>query len=312
MTNSSNPACNCLSDTSPNNAWACAKSLEISLQLCLTPAGLQAQINFEASSNSQIRYGPQPPRMSRPADLRLATDKGDPKKGPALFFQQRYDKLVVIRASEFASENSKRSSDNVMGGYEAGEIEERQGPQQDFVSSSDQPWYCYWNNTALEGFIYIEGDITSATSAQSAPATASSSAAFQLPGLLSSSLPEDAVFTGALPQAAAAPTPYVTLRKRQDSGLTFSKSFKLEELRRPRPKLAYCQQMKMTDNKPHPLPGKYRTLYEDDSNERARVFHPGSRPTLRKRRDYGASKKNIVRDYDSDSLESFCRCEWRN
>ena len=245
--------------------------------------------------------------MSRPADLRLATEKGDPYMGLAFFFQQRYDKVVVIRDSEFANENSKRSSDNVFGGYEIGEIEERHGPQQDFVSSTDRPWFCIWNNTAIEGFIYISEDVSSATSTQSAPAAASSSAAFQSSGF---SIPEDPVFTGAISQVTAVPTTYGTKRKRQDTGLTFSKIFKLEEVRGPRPKLAYCQQMDMSQNKPSPLPGKNRTLEEDESNEKAQVFHPGSRPTLRGRHDKGASKKNIVRDFDS--LESSCRCEWLN
>ena len=318
MWNSSNSKGDCLSsDTNQGNAWACAKGLTINIQLSPSPAGHpQAQILLESPPNPSIRYGPQPPNMSRPANLRLVADQDGPDRGPAYFFQQLYDKIVVIRESEFTNAKSKRWHNHILGGHEVDELEERHWFQENVVSPADHPWFCFWNNTAIEGFIYIDEGTNGAASAQSTPATASSSALYGDFASLETSLPKGPWLGSAASQVTPAPVPSPTMRKRQDTGTPFPIVFKLEELRGPRRKPAYCQQMDISgNNPPSPLPGQYVLLEEAEPSKRARVFRSGSRSTPRRRRNDGPFKKNVVRDDDEDdddSLVSSCGCEWLN
>ncbi|KAL8825556.1 MAG: hypothetical protein Q9191_004340 [Dirinaria sp. TL-2023a] len=321
MQNSSKSKADCLSsDASQGNAWACANGLKINIQLGTSAAGhFQAQIIFESPPNLPIRYGPQPPNMSRPADLRLVTDQGGADRGPAYFFQQLYDKVVIVRESEFANVNSKRWHDHVSGRHEIGELEERHWFQENVASPTDRPWYCFWNNTAIEGFIYINEGTNGVSSVQSTFTTAPSSALYGSLESLATSMFKNQ-WASAAPQVTPPPVPVpsLTVGKRQDTGTPFPKVFKLEELRGPRRKSAYCQQMEISsNNSPSPLPGQYVQLNESEPSTQARVSRHTSWSSPRRRRDDGSLEKKIVRDDDDDDddddpLVSSCGCEWLN
>jgi len=91
------------------------------------------------------------------------------------FFQTPYNKLVVLHESEISPSNSKRqyASDTVSG------FMGRKGVAQ----PGDRPWFCYWNGTLLETFIYVNqtsiaGSLSLSLSSATATATTSATSTY--------------------------------------------------------------------------------------------------------------------------------------
>lgn len=68
----------------------------IGVTTSVQPGGV-AQVVFEPQTiNSSFTYGPQPPDLgTQPFSLALSADKDATNLGPALFFFDMYDKIVI-------------------------------------------------------------------------------------------------------------------------------------------------------------------------------------------------------------------------
>lgn len=234
-------------------------------------------------------------------------DKEDLDRGPTLFFQQLYDKLVVVRESDFAIANTKRW---IQGNLKDSDLEilerrYRRGWNENPVAvPTNRPWFCFWNNTTIEGFIYLTEDANSSTSLFSSAAMASTSD-FAKPSLGSS-----ISNTGYGRHSAPISTTTPSLQDRQASGLPFPKVLKLEERRGPGRSQPYCQQMQiMNDGTASPITiaphGDLNivNLDEEEPMEQNRVARP---PEQRRRSDM---EKRL---YQSYFLGSACQCQWLN
>jgi hypothetical protein len=75
------------------------------------------------------------------------SDTDDPDDGHAFYFQQTYNKLVIVRsdAIDVPAKRLKRESYGTLPGWQV---------QKQYATPGDKPWFCYWNNTLLEAFIY--------------------------------------------------------------------------------------------------------------------------------------------------------------
>lgn len=97
--------------------------------------------------------------------LQLVTDMDAQGKGAAYQFQMLYNKLVVLPSSTFNSSTS---------GYEkraAPPPLSRKTVVNTGLAPGEQPWFCYWNGTLLEGFIYLdEANSKASTPAPDTPA----------------------------------------------------------------------------------------------------------------------------------------------
>ncbi|KAF2425232.1 hypothetical protein EJ08DRAFT_700461 [Tothia fuscella] len=142
-------------------------------------------------------YGAQPPRIQPMQRLYWVSDIEEPARGPALHFQTNYDKLVILDPSQFSTAR-KRSA------YGYGNTEPPSSPpgrlrhRFELLTTGDQPWFCYWNQTSIEGFVYMQQN--SSTHGGTPPSVISG-------GLLPSSStaePSVAQATSSLPAAAAA------------------------------------------------------------------------------------------------------------
>lgn len=198
----------------------------------------------------------------------LMKDKEDLQKGPAYFFQELYDKIVILREWEFNSNGSEGS---------VGDWSDRGG---DVALPGHKPWFCYWNNTALEGFIYIYHSVNGSGSSSD--------------------------------NAAAESTPTETgssYQLRQATGLPFPKVLKLEERRGPRRLPSACQQKQILYD------GTAASLPEDDESPTSinlderepappqkGVFDPG-RSELEERQQHHRM---------GPFLASACQCQWVN
>jgi len=83
-----------------------------------------------------LTYGMQEPIITFNTPSILVTDNHDPIGGPAYLFQKSYDKLVILPESTSIARR--------------GAV----GSGQGVVQPGDRPWFCYWNETLLEVFIY--------------------------------------------------------------------------------------------------------------------------------------------------------------
>lgn len=182
----------CLLDSSQANAWTCASNgppllINISSntdggRVCGT-----AQLGDINPQGNYFNYGTQPPVMDV-SDLEWVIDLDDPRKGPALHFQAYYDKQVLLPEDALSSDTTTKLR-RAAAAYGAPPpppppptlpfVAAAQFRRSQRVQTGDEPWLCYWNDTFIEGFIYVRSD--------SAQAAAQSSALASLAGAVASS-----------------------------------------------------------------------------------------------------------------------------
>jgi hypothetical protein len=131
-------------------AWSCTPGMGFSaMNLTVTnPMWDRATVQLSPSIMPPIILGALPPNVSASISAPLMNDTLDPELGPALFFHQVFDKIVIVPLSWLNSSTpSKRSPDP----SEMSDLHERNSNKH----MSPNVWVCYWNNTSLDGFIYV-------------------------------------------------------------------------------------------------------------------------------------------------------------
>lgn len=99
------------------------------------------------------RYGPQPPEVKNVLDVLPMQDIEHKEKGPAYYFQQSFDKLVILNGDEFDDDLEKRSPMNKEGQADLGR---RDGTSFPAIQPPTRTWFCHWNGTLLEAFIFSQ------------------------------------------------------------------------------------------------------------------------------------------------------------
>lgn len=137
-------------------------------------------------------YGTQPPTISSDQVMDLVHDSNANRFGPAWFFQVPYDKLVIVPESALSmpstsTSKSKRRREPRNGGH-GFDISRRN------IQAGEKPWFCYWNHTLLETFIYPNasssyGSSNSSSTTTSTTTTSSASAASSTADVLTQFLP---------------------------------------------------------------------------------------------------------------------------
>ncbi len=135
--------------------------------------------------DAPITYGAQPPVISQPQQLAMYKDLDleDHDRGPAWFFQQSYDKVVIVRQEDFAAGKVLDQAPSNPPGIKGRGDPLEDAPTGDLYGRSrsgiaqpgEQPWYCFWNQTLLEGFIYVTQNVSAASSSSSISSTTSTS-----------------------------------------------------------------------------------------------------------------------------------------
>lgn len=86
----------------------------------------------------------------------------DDDKGPAFYFSQKYDKIVILEETAFDTMPTTTIPSTPTPRRKRAEYATSNGkPKQKIVQSGDQPWLCIWNDTLIEGWIYVERAVTS-------------------------------------------------------------------------------------------------------------------------------------------------------
>ena len=205
--------------------------------------GPMVSLNYSAASMAPIRYGAQPPQLNHPSPLALMGDKYDLNRGPGYMFVELYNKTVILREDDLPGgyPSRKRSlferwSFNEEAVDKPIRLHQRDDSTWDsdsIAKPTDKPWYCFWNGTILEGFIFITQNAnTSASKNTTSPSAAATTEAY---------------FQGMNPPP----------RKRQasPSPLQYPKMVKIEERRSQYNCVQpYCQQMQILyTGQPAPL-----------------------------------------------------------
>jgi len=206
----------CLTNSTQRAAWACNMSTTDPLSITVSyQSGTNKLGAYISSMNDNgIEAG-----MSTPSTMwspmQLVTDIDDPSKGPAYQFQAFYPKMVVLSPSAFEPGGPSKRDALYSGKHRLQKREE--------LAAGSQPWFCYWNNTLIEGFIYAKDDAKSTSTSSPSSTTA-----------ISGSASPTTTCTSSTPSAPTMPVyPYVV---------------KIEERRIPGSQGPYCQRMQILDN----------------------------------------------------------------
>ncbi|ESZ91068.1 hypothetical protein SBOR_8531 [Sclerotinia borealis F-4128] len=158
----------CIMNTAENSAWSCSiATTPLEMSIVDIPGGdelsnKEIMMNYGDASLKFYPYGAQPPILSTAQVLTLVNDSEFPSRGPAWFFQISYNKVVVLPHKTFSTKSKREQP--------AAGFMNRKGVAQ----AGDQPWFCYWNGTLLEAFIYVNetssaGSTSTVTSGTSFP-----------------------------------------------------------------------------------------------------------------------------------------------
>ncbi|KAF2019575.1 hypothetical protein BU24DRAFT_340634 [Aaosphaeria arxii CBS 175.79] len=242
----------CLTLANQLSAWSCKSSFAPLIITVNNTAGQSAPlVSVEAFSKPDggTQFGVQPPAIPfQPISMQLVQDLDYKAFGPAFHFHARYDKVVVLAEDEF------------LAGVSLGQSQDKPPDKPPFrhrfqVLPGDAPWFCYWNQTYIEGYIYVEDNSTAATfsafpTAWPTQATVPFDSTI-LPLVAQTASPT----TGTQGSVSVTPTPTPAAKRRSKRGdgdyprfPPYPRIVKIEERRLPDSPQPYCQKMRLMDN----------------------------------------------------------------
>jgi hypothetical protein len=152
----------CLVDTKESKAWSCMMPQSpLQIQVSNIPGGKEWELankqiimDYGKANMSNFPYGTQPPVLRDSQVLSLVTDTQDPGRGPAWFFQTTYNKVVVIPGDLLSSPYDQKRDLGERDGHKH-HIDEIPINYKAIAQPGEAPWFCYWNNTMIEAFLYV-------------------------------------------------------------------------------------------------------------------------------------------------------------
>ena len=259
----------------------------------------QINLDFKKEKNEFLSYGAQPPILYKSKGLRLVNDSQNPERGPAWFFQTNYNKLVILPESALVPPTvSKRHTRHERRNSGRGHGSSDSFPgRKGLTQPGEKPWFCFWNGTLLETFIYVNQ--TSGAGLKSLP-TSTSGLATPSYGFYGGST---TTFASSVPTQSQSQTNYPNL-----GPPFYPKLVKLEERRVPMGEKyvsPYCvQHVANSDGTYQPFldaTGKPTTIKFDEVEASAKSVMQGRSNALTKVNPRGALHS---RD------EAACGCLW--
>jgi len=260
----------------------------------------EIDLAWSNSSMNFVPYGAQPPILNQARVLKLVNDSNYPQRGPAWFFQTPYNKLVVLPEAVLSPSAGKRSTINY--GRDS-ESTSRKG----IAQPGERPWFCYWNGTLLEAFIYVNQTSIAGSqslSMSSATATATTGAYNQAQSATStyaSSVPTGGVQSNSYSSGPTADPSWPQL---------YPKVLKIEERRVPigdQNISPYCIQNYVNAD------GTYQPIL-NSTNQPVTIFLNETEPTtvepLTSKRTLFASLEERGGDLFERQSSSTCGCVW--
>ena len=146
----------CLERDEQKVAWDCTNELKFHLKV-ENPLNGRATVTLSPINDDGMFYGDQnPPLIQAKVDKQLVKDPDNPDYGRAYYFSNAtYDKRVILHQMDLVPATTKRS--------EIQQVDKRYqlDKRSSQIQENDIVWDCYWNDTLIDGFIYID-DVSSA------------------------------------------------------------------------------------------------------------------------------------------------------
>lgn len=166
----------CVADHAFMASWSCMNAGDIPIEINGT-WGHRA-ITFPTQPTSAVfTYGAQPPVFTNLTQaLSPMLDSRNFDLGPALYFFAVMDKLVIVPQHRFPISATGKRAD-IAGNLASTDLY----PGTKVVAVGERPWFCWWNSTSLQFFVYVNQtteqaqygpSVTSSTSSVS-PSTSS-------------------------------------------------------------------------------------------------------------------------------------------
>ncbi|ODH53420.1 hypothetical protein GX48_00250 [Paracoccidioides brasiliensis] len=280
----------CVTDADLATSWQCMAQGSFP---CLLTEESDGSKNLQLESyrrSGSFVYGAQAPSLVDTVfDLKLMLDKTEPELGPALFFFTPFDKLVIIPESNFPQVPSGQAVN---------------GPQllrraQETVplmsKPSDRPYFCWWNSTYLELFIYVNQPIKHSMTMGSST-DPNYSAFSHTATTLATATPAPSKGHRSLHQRSS------HLEPRGDPPMEYPRRIKLEEKRSSVDGIPpYCEQMQVMDD--GSISGPLGSRVPVDETETTLSSKAKFDVLSRKQ----SLLEEIRKDYDENKV---CVCQW--
>lgn len=143
----------CVSDPDYKMAWSCQLQGGIPIEVDGNSSRHTITFPSQPFDSSSMSYGAQAPLLNDQTQaLSYVMDTSDYSMGPALFFYALFDKLVVLPQDTFSSSSVSSSSKRAISEKDvlASSLSRKQTAQ-----TGEKPWFCWWNGTVLEFFLYV-------------------------------------------------------------------------------------------------------------------------------------------------------------
>jgi len=171
----------CLVNTAQSSAWSCTVPMTSYLITITEIEGATSnldnnEINLTQGNNTfggYYPYGSQPPLLTQTEVLNLVTDSQDPTRGPAWFFEIPYNKVVIVEEDQLPALSGTKRDVFERDPQQSQSTSDFTGDKKNVAMPGDKPWFCYWNGTLLEAFIYV--NLTSAAGTQASAVSSTSS-----------------------------------------------------------------------------------------------------------------------------------------
>ena len=170
----------CLARANESRAWQCA--FDTNLQLSILPSvgddekPIMVTLGLPSTSNRSVHCGQQAPEIGPTALTPLA----DTDDGAQYHFSATYDRTVILRQYQLRQEKAATPP-------------MQDHPKHTTFLPGTSLWRCTFNDTQLEGFVYTQKDVESASSWSNATAGATPHLPYKL------KLAERRVAAGRLP-----------------------------------------------------------------------------------------------------------------
>ena len=156
LQNATSKSNECVQDPREAHTWDCTGGAF--MDLSITKIDFDPVVLFNYSDNdgpldpafSMVRYGAQPPVLDGYTTMSLMNAKDHMEKGPAYVFHKQFDKLVILPEETF--------DDTVLWRQRRDQVYLRNYnfSQEVYAAPGEKPWFCHWNGTLLEGFIFVK------------------------------------------------------------------------------------------------------------------------------------------------------------
>ncbi|TGO43804.1 hypothetical protein BCON_0849g00010 [Botryotinia convoluta] len=153
----------CVNNESQVDAWSCSVQDQSSYQMKVTgqiEGSYNLSLGTENATSKVLTYGLQEPVVNI-TGVTLGIDLNYPSRGPTYLFQALFNNIVIVPESMFSPANTKARALSSYGPLFIRKI--------NIAQPGDSPWFCFWNATLLEVFIYANETSSSSSSIQTLP-----------------------------------------------------------------------------------------------------------------------------------------------